>query len=272
MSSRVQVLVAAMDEGGASLARKLNISTDAVIGCQCDKDGVERETLGYSEIWTYCSTERGVGRNRNVALTHATAAFCLIADDDMRYFDGYGEMVEKAFDSHPDADVIIFNVEEPRRKKPFVIEKPFWVRWHNFMRFATFRFAIRTASIRENRIFFDLNFGGGTKYGHGEDSIFLADCLKAGLHILALPDTVATLTYTRESTWFQGFNDKYFYDQGALYAAISTRYFNFLCFQDAFRHRKKYAIHGDVRKNYKMMIAGAKDFRLTERERKKYEC
>ena len=258
MASRVQVLVAAMDEGGASLARKLNISTDAVIGCQCDKDGVERESVEDSEIVTHYSTERGVGRNRNVALAHATAEFCLIADDDMRYFDGYGETVEKAFDSHPDADVIIFNVEEPRRKKPFVIEKPFRVRWHNFMRFATFRFAIRTASIRENRIFFNLNFGGGTKYGHGEDSIFLADCLKAGLRILALPDTVATLTYTRESTWFQGFNDKYFVDQGALYYAISPRYFKFLCFQDAIRHRKKYSVHGGVRENYKMMVSKVK--------------
>ena len=260
MSSRVQVLVAAMDEGGASLARKLGITTDAVIGCQCDKNGVERETVGETDVVTYYSTERGVGRNRNVALEHATAEFCLIADDDMKYYDGYAETVENAFDSHPDADVIIFNVEEPRRKKPFVIEKPFRVRWHNFMRFATFRFAIRTAGIRENRILFDLNFGGGTKYGHGEDSIFLADCLKAGLRIIALPETVATLTYTRESTWFQGFNDKYFLDQGALYAAISPKNYGFLCLQDVIRHRKKYAVHGGAKENYDMMIAGAKEF------------
>ncbi len=267
MNSRVQVLVAAMDEGGASLARRLGIETDAVIGCQCDKNGMERETVGTSEILTYYSTERGVGRNRNVALLHATAQYCLIADDDMRYVDGYWETVEKAFDSHPEADVIIFNVEEPRRKKPFVIEKPFRVRWHNFMRFATFRFAIRTASVREKQILFNLNFGGGTKYGHGEDSIFLADCLKAGLCILALPETVATLTYTRESTWFQGFNDKYFADQGALYAAISRRNFRFLCLQDVIRHRKKYAVHGGTKKNYNMMIAGAKEFLLAEGEK-----
>ena len=262
MASRVQVLVAAMDEGGASLARRLGITTDAVIGCQCDKNGVERETVGEAEVLTCYSTERGVGRNRNLALAHATAQLCLIADDDMRYYDGYWETVEKAFDSHPDADVIIFNVEEPRRKKPFVIKKPFRVRWHNFMRFATFRFAIRTESIREKRIFFNLNFGGGTKYGHGEDSIFLADCLRAGLRVIALPITVATLTYTRESTWFQGFNDKYFLDQGALYSAISKRYFKFLCFQDAFRHRKKYALHGGVPENYKMMVRGAKLYLL----------
>ena len=260
MSTRVQVLVAAMDEGGASLARRLGITTDAVIGCQCDKNGMDRETVGESEIFTYYSTKRGVGRNRNLALTHATACYCLIADDDMRYLDGYGETVEKAFDSYPEADVIIFNVDEPRRKKPYVIQKPFRVGWSNFMRFATFRFAIRTASVRKFGILFDLNFGGGTKYGHGEDSLFLADCLKAGLTVLALPDTVATLTYTRESTWFQGFNDKYFNDQGALYAAISRRHYRFLCLQDVLRHRKKYAVHGGTVENYKMMVRGSKKY------------
>lgn len=260
MASRVQVLVAAMDEGGASLARRLGITTDAVIGCQCDKNGMERETLGESEIFTYYSTERGVGSNRNTALLHATAQFCLIADDDMRYCDGYGETVEKEFDSHPEADVIIFNVDEPRRKKPFVIKKPFRVGWHNFMRFATFRFAIRTAMVREKRILFDLNFGGGTRYAHGEDSIFLADCLREGLTVLALPITVATLTYTRDSTWFQGFNDKYFSDQGALYAAISRKHYRFLCLQDTVRHRKKYAVHGGMLGNYKMMVSGAKEY------------
>ena len=260
MSSEVQVLVAAMDEGGVTLARRLGITTDAVIGCQCDKNGVERESDGDCEIVTYYSTERGVGRNRNVALSHATAEFCLIADDDMRYAEGYGETVEKAFSSHHEADVIIFNVDEPRRKKPYVIKKPFRVGWMNFMRFATFRFAIRTASIREKGILFHLDFGGGTRYAHGEDSIFLADCLRSGLRILALPVTVATLTYTRESTWFEGFYDKYFNDQGALYAAISRRHYRFLCLQDTLRHRKKYSVHGGVGENYKMMIAGAKLF------------
>ena len=260
MASRVQVLVAAMDEGGASLARRLGLTTDAVIGCQCDRNGEETEMLDGSRIDTYYSTCRGVGLNRNVTLVHATAEFCLIADDDMRYYDGYGETVGKAFDSHPEADVIIFNVDEPRRKKPFVIKKPFRVGWHNFMRFATFRFAIRTAMVREKRILFDLNFGGGTRYAHGEDSIFLADCLRSGLTVLALPVTVATLTYTRESTWFQGFNDKYFSDQGALYAAISRKHYKFLCLQDTVRHRKKYAARAGVRKNYKDMLMGAKAY------------
>jgi len=260
MASRVQVLVAAMEEGGEQLAKRLGITTDALIGCQCDRNGEETVYIGDCRITTYYSTARGVGLNRNVTLSRATADFCLIADDDMRYYDGYADKLEKAFDDHPQADVIIFNVEEPKRKKPFVIEKPFRVGWLNFMRFATFRFAVRPAVIQEKGIFFNLHFGGGTEYAHGEDSIFLADCLRAGLHIIALPITLATLTYTRESTWFQGFNDKYFSDQGALYAAISRRHYRFLCLQDSVRHSKKYARHGGILKNHRMMIHGAKKY------------
>ena len=260
MASRVQVLVAAMDEGGTALAERLGINTDALIGCQCDTDRVEHSSYNGSEIVTYYFAERGVGLNRNNTLMRATAEFCLIADDDMRYRDNYAETVEKAFDSHPEADVIIFNVDEPKRKNAYVIKKQYRVGWRNFMRFATFRFAFRTESIRRRGISFNLSFGGGTSYAHGEDSLFLSDCLKKGLRIVAIPITVAELTYTRESTWFKGFNDGYFSDQGALYAAMSRRYYRFLCLQDAVRHRKKYSAHGGAFKNYRAMVNGAKKF------------
>ena len=128
------------------------------------------------------------------------------------------------------------------------------------MRFATFRFAVRTESIKRSGVLFNTEFGGGTTYAHGEDSIFLSDCLAKGLRIMALPVTVAELTYTHESTWFRGFDDKYFSDQGALYAAISRRHFRFLCLQDVLRHRKKYAVHDGTWKNYKMMLDGAKRY------------
>ena len=260
MASRVQVLVASMHTDAEDLVRRMGIGSDALIGNQCDENGVSSFEYNGHTVAVYSFAERGVGLNRNNTLMRATAEFCLIADDDMRYFPDYAETVEKAFDSHPEADVIVFNVEESRRKKPIVIQKPYRVGWRNFMRFATFRFAFRTESIRRRGIAFNLSFGGGAAYAHGEDSLFLADCLAKGLTVLALPITVAELTYERESTWFHGFDDKYFSDQGALYAAISRKHYRFLCLQDAVRHRRKYAKHGGIVGNYREMIGGAKKF------------
>ena len=128
------------------------------------------------------------------------------------------------------------------------------------MRFATFRFAFRRGSVEKCGALFNLSFGGGAEYSHGEDTLFLGDCLRRGLKVLAMPITLGVMTYERESTWFKGFDCKYFNDQGALYAAISPKWSGILCLQDVVRHRKKYSSHGGVIHNYRLMKAGAREY------------
>ena len=70
-------------------------------------------------------------------------------------------------------------------------------------------------SIRAN-VGFSLLFGGGARYSNGEDSLFLHDCLKKGLHIYADTAGLGREVY-RESTWFHGYNEKFFADRGVLY-------------------------------------------------------
>lgn len=62
---------------------------------------------------------------------------------------------------------------------------------------------------------FNLLFGGGAKYSCGEDSIFLAGVLKAGLKVWTIPGYIGTVTHG-DSTWFNGYTDKYLYDKGVL--------------------------------------------------------
>lgn len=95
------------------------------------------------------------------------------------------------------------------------------------MRFGAARIAFRRKSITKNGITFNLHFGGGTEYSAGEDTLFLHDCLRKGLKIVAVPDSIATLLENRESTWFKGYTDKYFLDRGALFAAISKKWLPF---------------------------------------------
>ena len=259
MCERVQVLVAAVNKDPDMILGEMNLQSDTIVANQCDEDMTERYYFNGHVMRWYSFNERGVGLNRNNALLRADSEICLIADDDMRYHDGYPEIVEKAFDLYPKADVIVFNVDEPKGK-PYVIKKPFKVNKFNYMRFATFRIAFRRESVHRRGVAFNLSFGGGTKFAHGEDSLFLCDCLNKGLRIMALPISIAALTYSRKSTWFNGFDDKYFSDQGALYAAISRKTVSFLCLQDVVRHRRKYARHGGMLKNYKMMKRGARAF------------
>lgn len=240
---KIQVLVAAMHQKDHSLLEKMHLRTDAIVANQCDHNSIEDFEWNGHNVRYLNFAERGVGLNRNNALMRATGDICLFADDDMVYVDDYVEKVEKAFEMIPDADVIAFNLIEPKITR-YVIKKSYKVGYLNYLRFGTARVAIRLKSVREKGIFFNQCFGGGTEHSHGEDNIFLTDCLRMGLKMYAVPEYIAELTEERASTWKSGYDDKYFRDQGALYKIISPRWWKLLCLQDAIRHSKLYKRSG----------------------------
>ena len=62
-------------------------------------------------------------------------------------------------------------------------------------------------------------FGGGAKYSCGEDSIFIHDCIKNGLKVYVSPAKICSVSQEK-STWFKGYNEKFFFDKGVLVKAI----------------------------------------------------
>jgi len=236
---RIQVLVAAMNQGDHSLLEKMNIQTDVIVGNQCNRNSVENFEWNKHKVSYLNFAERGVGLNRNNALMRAEADICLFADDDMVYVDNYAQIIEQAYRELPDADVIIFNLHEKVRTR-FIITKKTKINRFNFLRYGAARTSFRLDSVKQNGIYFNQCFGGGTEHCHGEDNIFLSDCLKKGLKIYAYPAFIATLTEERPSTWNNGYDEQYLKDQGALYQQISRRWWRLLCLQDAIRHHGLY--------------------------------
>lgn len=236
---KVQVLVAAMHQKDHSLLEKMNIRSDAIIANQCDHDSIENFEWNGHKIRYLNFAERGVGLNRNNALMRADGDICLFADDDMVYTDDYVQVVTKAFEQCPDADVLIFNLIEPVKTR-CVIEKISRVNFLNFLRYGTARVAVKKESVRKHGIYFNQCFGGGTEHCHGEDNLFLAACLQKGLKMYAIPAYIAELTEERPSSWNTGYDEKYLRDQGVLYRTLSRRLWKLLCLQDAVRHCREY--------------------------------
>jgi glycosyltransferase involved in cell wall biosynthesis len=215
--SKVQVLIATMHQNDHSLLEKMNIQTEAVVGNQCDRNEVEHfEHNGRAIDW-FSFAERGVGLNRNNALMRAKADYCLFADDDMVFRDGYEQTVIKAFEENPKADVLIFNLEEEGDTDRRANTKARKIGLLNYMNYGAARFVIRRSAVSYHGISFNQNFGGGTPHNCGEDTLFLRDCLKEGLRMYAVPYTVAKLTESRESSWFKGYTEKYFFDKGVVF-------------------------------------------------------
>ena len=236
---KIQVLVATMNQSDKSLLEKMNIKTDVIVGNQCDRNSVEKFKWQDINVTYLNFEERGVGLNRNNTLMRAEADVCLFADDDMIYVNDYAEVVREAFENTPDADVIIFNLHEKNPTR-YIINKKMRVHYLNYLRYGTARIAVKLDSVRKNNICFNQYFGGGTAHCHGEDNLFLTDCLKRNLKIYAVPKYIAELTEERISTWNIGFDRKYLQDQGALYKAISRKWWRLLCLQDAVRKHKEY--------------------------------
>ena len=239
----IQVLIATMNQNDHSLLEKMNIQTDAIVGNQCDRNDVERFNYNGHNIAWYSFAERGVGLNRNNALMRATADIGLLADDDMVYVKSYDEIVKKAFQEIPDADVIVFDLIYPHGDR-CPIKKIQRLNKKNCMRFGTARLAVRLSRIHLNGISFNLCFGGGAKHSSGEDSLFLNECLNKKLKVYSYPAVIAKLQDERESTWFQGYNDKFFYDKGVLYYLLNRKFCGLFAGYHCIKHRIKYKTYG----------------------------
>ncbi len=258
---KVEVLVASMTEDPKKLFFKMNIQTNAIISNQTYKYSYEEFVFEGNKVRIYNSAERGVGKNRNLALDCAKGDICILADDDEIFISGYEKKIISAYKDIPHADVIIFNLIESNstslRKK---IKKTIRVRFWNYMRYGAARISFRRTSVTKYGTHFNVHFGGGTEHSAGEDVLFLNSCLKNKLKIYAVNIDIAKLDNSRESTWFNGYTKKYFIDKGILFASISRNFSFFLCLQ--FILRKSKVFNNEVSKwqAFKWMLKGIKLF------------
>jgi glycosyltransferase involved in cell wall biosynthesis len=258
---KIETLVSTMDKDAKLLFKNMKIRSDAVIVNQQSEFEFNKYKIKNSNIREYKVNEVGVGRSRNLALMRTNGDICLVADDDMVYTDGYLEIVRRAYEKYSDADMIIFNVRIHQDSK--IIEKVTKegrVRYHNSLKYGTVTFSFKKDSIYKKNIFFSLLFGGGAKYSNGEDSLFLWQCLNKNLKVYSCTEVIADV-YNDNSTWFKGYNEKFFIDRGALFRALSPKYYKILIFQFGLRKYKLYTNQMSLTKSLKLMYKGADQYK-----------
>ncbi|WIW71094.1 hypothetical protein [Anaerosinus gibii] len=255
-----QVLLSMMNKNDNSFIEKMNIHSDLLVINQSDENELENFKYNNYEIKIFSFAEKGVGLSRNNALMRTNADIALVADDDCVYVNNYKNLIIDSFKKYPMADVIFFNMISKNQKRVEKLTgKAYRVRWYNCLKFGAFRMAIKVQKIRKMNINFSLLFGGGARYSCGEDTLFIVECLKKGLKLYAVPVEIGTVEQ-KESTWFKGYTEKYFFDKGALFAAISKQWAWLLCLQFLFRYRHFYKKLGSFFYVFKLMTRGGKDF------------
>ena len=264
--SRFEVLCVTMHQQDFSKLKEMNIRSDVVFANQSDHTSYEElEFDGYTAKMISTET-RGVGINRNFSLMYATADICLFADDDVVYNDDYKDVILAEFDAHPDADVFIFHFDTDSERKQVKYPKTKKCGRFSRMPWGGIRIAFRLSSVKKANVNFTTLFGGGCLFPSGEDSMWLAEAKRKGLTFYVSSKTIGRVKFD-ESTWFTGYDEKFFFGKGAWCAAMHPRAFGFWSLYYLYRYRaagsmnfsqkKKWFKTG--RKGYKTMC-GFKEF------------
>lgn len=254
----MEIIVATMHQKKFSKLTEMNIRSDVVFANQSDETSYCEHQFPYGTAKMISTETVGVGKNRNMGLMYASGDYILFADDDTFFYNECPNIVRNAFKECPDADGIIFNLDSNfiHRKENNKIKR---VRLYNSFAYGTARLAVRRSSILKKNILFSLNFGGGTRYSSGEDTLFIVDMLRSGLKLYTYPVSIG-ITDDTSSTWFDGYTEKYFYDMGALYYAISKSFCKMLCLQYLIRH-KSYKEGGlSFTRAYRLMKQGMRGY------------
>lgn len=256
---KVETLVSSMYQEDYNLVSKMNIQTDAIIINQGNINKIDEFKYRDNNIRFLSFNERGVGLSRNTALMRSKGDICIFADEDLEYVDGYEKIIVNEFLKNPSADIILFNVLSNNPERPnYIIKKVHRVKIYNCLRYGAVRIAVKTQKVKEANVFFSLMFGGGAKYSCGEDSLFLAQCIKNGLKVYTSPKIIGSVSQ-KESTWFNGYTDKFFIDKGVFFKSFSKKLSYLLCLQFVIRHYRLFKAEKNSIQAYKLMCKGIKE-------------
>ncbi len=237
MAHRLELLVSALNADTEELIKKMNIGSDAIIINQCGQVGYSEERADGHNIRIFSFDEKGVGLSRNNALLRASNELVLFSDEDIVYADDYEKKVCEEFDRHPEADMLLFNVKVCEERFTYWNKSFGRVGLMNCGRYPAYSMAIRKKKLHDTGVTFSLLFGGGAKYSNGEDSLFIRQLIKAGIKCYRT-DVVIGEEIPRPSTWFNGYNEKFFFDRGVLYHHLYGRMAMLMALQFAYRKRK----------------------------------
>ena len=263
LDSRLEILVSAVNKNPEELLEAMHPESDVVLVNQLIGDeapgGIEPgekscEIRGHKAL-ILNRREKGVGLSRNTALEHATHELIQFGDDDIVYDEGYADRIIAEFDAHPEADVLLFNVKAQEGRETYWNEDFAKITWRNYGRYPAYAICARLDKLIGSGVRYSLLFGGGAPYMNGEDSLFLHDCLKAGLELYRTPVALGK-ERAGESTWFKGYTDKFFFDRGVLYHFLYGRMAGVLGFRYLFKNRKVFCKDKGLWKSYKLLCDG----------------
>lgn len=240
--SEIEVLVTTMNAEDFSIYSKMNLQTDAIIANQANYFDYKECQIDGHLVKMITTNTKGSSINRNIAISHSKAPIIIFADDDQVFVDGYEKIVQDLFEDNPRYEAIKFccNIVELSLERYEItqhIKKMRKARVSNCMSGGIHALAIYRDILIKKNLLFPIGIGPGTSIFCGEDSIFLNEMLKKKVNFYLSPITIAYMEQT-QSSWFQGYDEKYFFAVGYIYASLYQKFAILFAFRKAILFRK----------------------------------
>jgi glycosyltransferase involved in cell wall biosynthesis len=149
---------------------------------------------GFSpEVKVFELKNRGVAKSRNAAITNTESEYLLFGDDDIEFKESGIAAALDYFGKNPDVSILLMQAtDETGKLRKRYPNKSHKLKLTNSAKAATYEIMIRVSDIKGAGIKFDENFGAGAPNYLGDEYIFIADALRAGLKGKFEPIVIAT--------------------------------------------------------------------------------
>ena len=240
--SKIEVLVTTMNATDFSKYFEMNLQTDVVIANQSDSFNYEECIINGNKVKMITTNTKGTSVNRNIAITYSTADILIFADDDMFFSDVYADIVADYFVNNPSVEAIKFSYSienrEDRYNKELIVTELTKAKLNNCMSTGVPALAIKRSTLIKNNLLFSIGIGPGTKYYCGEDSVFLKELLDKKVKFYLSPAVLAHINQD-DSTWFTGYDEKYFVTTGYIYANLYGHFAGLFSLRKAIIFKKR---------------------------------
>lgn len=213
------------------------------------------------DVVFYSYNEKGLAKSRNRLLEkiESDVDIGIITDDDVTFVKEYKDIVQKAYDTIKNADIIIFkSLDEngkDRRKYPSHNKE---LTRKEILQVCSIEITFRVLKIKD-KVRFDERFGLGSRYKSGEENIFLLDCYNKGLKIYFYNEAINI--HPKESTgviWME----EDIYEKGALFRRLYPKMCFFMVLPIAILKRN--ICKTNIFNITKLLFKGIKDYKKEE--------
>lgn len=158
------------------------------------------QCLNRNDVKIIHLTGKGLSRNRNNAIRHATGDICLIADDDCTYKPEYFNRIIETFSNDSSLDLATFRMKYSSIGKNYP-QHSFNLKFPESGYYVTsFEIAFRRTSI-QNQLWFNELFGlGAPVLQSGEENLFVLDAIQKGLSCKYFPLVIVEHDHETTST------------------------------------------------------------------------